>query len=1735
MFLRKTRKPIAVFFLLLIIHSTLAPSLSYALTAGPTAPEFSSFEPVDTTDLVNLLSGDLAYNLPLLEVPGPAGGYPFSLSYHAGIQPNEEASWVGLGFTLNPGSITRNVNGYPDDHKEITDVDRVYWEGGERTKYSAGVSLGLANSPASVNFGLSYSQDTYLGYGVGWYLGFSASGAVYGKKFGSLGLQGGATMNVDPYTGVSGGAGIGIGAKLAQTVNANVSYGTFGLNSSVSAGLGSTQASISSQDPKVSLTVGGGYSRIQNSKAGNISTSSSGFGCDIPVYPGIAVSLGYNYTRYWSDETASIKTNGALYYPTASVSNFDQNAFDSYALPDPELNGSNANPEFQAEGSFPNYDNYYVVAQGVSGTMRPHIYKGLIFRQNIKIDGRYEVKQYKYSNSDYQNDKIEFRFNNDFSNKYIYDKGEVVDGTTVPVNAKFESSQKTGEHDNDGFYDGHLAGSQHIEWYTNNQIIQGIPDKNPRADGFREYNGGGFNRSVLPAMQIGGYMITNSSGVTYHYALPVYTFNEVVYSENVNKDKGNTFNSLKRPTKYAYQWLLTAVTGPDYVDNNFNGLADKGDVGYWVNFTYTKYASDYNWRNPGESYHIDLDNNFKNYSSGQKEVYYLESVRTASHIAVFQKSVRFDSREVTNITEGGFEPRTVTQKHPSRVICEEQCKSQYCSDGNCTNAAYTTCMQGCADAFPDPIQVKENSKSALRLDRINLYRVDDYDGGKAGLEYTIRSIDFSYDYSLAPETPNSYDFTSYSNKLGKLTLNTVKFVGKNRVSLIPPIVFSYDINESINTDAYIYSVDGSRATISIESGDISLTSKLAGGDIIKFFQAGQMKYALVRGTVPKAGGAAEMILQNLGSNPVTTGAMTSIVKTKNPPYGKNKYDIWNMYKANADDAMVEKDVNSGRLVDPVSSRATDAWSLRTITNSLGSTTVFEYESDDYSTVVLNQAYHFQIASAYVQSNKTYLRLWDDVEVNKVFKVGDPLNTLIVYNRQTGCEGFNPQISELQNTIQGFGSDNSVIIPTALQFVEDPACPGSNNFLAGHLGSSAPLFHYGGGIRVKSIKLISSTGTSITTYSYQDPANESSGVTSYEPYTLGASVQEEVTMHGRARGVYSATDRYGDGDYMKKLFKGFSKLMPLGREVPAPGVMYKHVTVKDSFINPDGHKEDMPDYSAYEFEVFDKDQVQVNAISNDFRDDVSGSYDGINYASVRKKNIVVEDYTSRIGSLKKHTRYNRSGSVVSKVAETTYGYLHDATPDDNRKYFEKLSAFNHQGLIQETFIDIKFRDQIALWGLVSRRHQYPNIRVSETNVNYLTGIKSVTRNLAFDFYAGNVSKQLNYDSYGNAYLTESEAAYHHYANMGFKVLNNTNRNMLTQNGASYSYVVDKQKILNNDPSGKTGLLTAGIQTWSDRTPVIGLTNQPGIWRMSSSFLWNGNSDLQSDGSYPIDGFSPYQFNAISDVANANWLRTSQITLYDAYSHALEAKDVNGNYAATIMDIAQQKVIASAAPASYQEIACSGAENLIGTSGKDGGVARGDGNPSASHSHTGKYSLLVGSGAKGFNYTLNAATTDLSKKYRASVWVYAPGYAETQTDLNKIELYYKIGELETKVSPVLQKNKSKSWYLLNIDINPSAAGQVYVGVRNNSQRGVYFDDFRVHPLDASMTSYVYDPVSDEVSYILDNKNLYTHYEYDAMGRVIRITRENLNFDFGNGKETFKADRILQEMHYNYGPAH
>ncbi|OQP63235.1 hypothetical protein A3860_25435 [Niastella vici] len=109
----RTKKCTAWFFLIIFGIETFFPGMAYALTSGPTQPEMQKFKPAGDSEMVDLFTGNFKYNIPLVDV----GGYPLNLSYGSGEGMEDEASWVGFGWSLNPGAINRTVRGLPDDFK----------------------------------------------------------------------------------------------------------------------------------------------------------------------------------------------------------------------------------------------------------------------------------------------------------------------------------------------------------------------------------------------------------------------------------------------------------------------------------------------------------------------------------------------------------------------------------------------------------------------------------------------------------------------------------------------------------------------------------------------------------------------------------------------------------------------------------------------------------------------------------------------------------------------------------------------------------------------------------------------------------------------------------------------------------------------------------------------------------------------------------------------------------------------------------------------------------------------------------------------------------------------------------------------------------------------------------------------------------------------------------------------------------------------------------------------------------------------------------------------------------------------------------------------------------------------------------------------------------------------------------------------------------------------------------
>ena len=196
--MKNKRKFIACFLLVTFVTEITMPSITYALTDGPSLPEASGFASADNSNLVDLFSGDFGYTIPLMDV----GGYPITLSYAANPSMEQEASWVGLGWSLSPGSISRNLRGLPDDFSG-ENVEKIFKTKENKTYgielYPSIEVFGKGKSLGKFGGGIFYNSYKGMGLTFGWQFSRAVGGA---GKFGTtanlginLNSQEGADIN----------------------------------------------------------------------------------------------------------------------------------------------------------------------------------------------------------------------------------------------------------------------------------------------------------------------------------------------------------------------------------------------------------------------------------------------------------------------------------------------------------------------------------------------------------------------------------------------------------------------------------------------------------------------------------------------------------------------------------------------------------------------------------------------------------------------------------------------------------------------------------------------------------------------------------------------------------------------------------------------------------------------------------------------------------------------------------------------------------------------------------------------------------------------------------------------------------------------------------------------------------------------------------------------------------------------------------------------------------------------------------------------------------------------------------------------------------------------------------------------------------------------------------------------------------------------------------------------------
>lgn len=638
MHMRQARRWLCLLVLAPLVGS---PNL-WAQTSGATAPEVTQFEPVDITDLVNLHTGDFQYAIPVMAIPSaPGGSYPLSLNYHAGIRYDQEASWVGLGWNLSPGSIARMVRQLPDDYH----AERIRTYNDFGVIYSREVGFSINGVRAGVSWDNTGGFGGYLGYAnvtlnyyrsgngdVNWAVGVGLAQL----EFGNLGINAGIQIG-------SGGVDGNISASYAK---GPLSFGAdwsskSGVSASASLSSGLTGVSLSS-DGTLGISNFSGFSAFSHASFDSgTRTQTSGFSLNAFIslkfqktrttqteYQG---AFGYIHTdkvagsafaqdflnanQFPGGGANPLAYDGALedfdiplnepeapsYLDTQRFLNLDfhiQDYEQSNARRDDEYSDRAA---LESDFAATSFDLFNVAAQGLNAVARPMMSQRGFLRPTNKLLAHRFTAEDSWRMHPYRSFLDRIRDGNSPFNAY---HGWVSSNPEAPSNQqpRYWQGFQTAVEDNMVF----LNDQGLVE--THPMLANGL-----QADHFShgiQHRANRIRYETDPqTKRIVRIIVTRANGVRYIFGLHkpgkiTYGAAPKVSEKHFSKSAESTnapsaqdqWSSSDLPP-YAYAWHIAAIEAPSYVDRGQPGY-DQADFGTYINFQYGMASANYYFSTP---------------------------------------------------------------------------------------------------------------------------------------------------------------------------------------------------------------------------------------------------------------------------------------------------------------------------------------------------------------------------------------------------------------------------------------------------------------------------------------------------------------------------------------------------------------------------------------------------------------------------------------------------------------------------------------------------------------------------------------------------------------------------------------------------------------------------------------------------------------------------------------------------------------------------------------------------------------------------------------------------------------------------------------------------------------------------------------------------------------------------------------------------------------------------------
>jgi hypothetical protein len=340
----------------------------------------------------------------------------------------------------------------------------------------------------------------------------------------------------------------------------------------------------------------------------------------------------------------------------------------------------------------------------------------------------------------------------------------------------------------------------------------------------------------------------------------------------------------------------------------------------------------------------------------------------------------------------------------------------------------------------------------------------------------------------------------------------------------------------------------------------------------------------------------------------------------------------------------------------------------------------------------------------------------------------------------------------------------------------------------------------------------------------------------------------------------------------------------------------------------------------------------------------------------------------------------------------------------------------------------------------------------------------------------------------------------------------------------------------------------------------LTGLRGNWRGYKSWAYMTNRDYdasdvrtRTDGTF--ENFSAlWDYDAqegryVLDQSSTRWVEAGEITKYSPFGQELENKNPLDQYSSAMYGYNHTLPTAVASNATYGEMYFDGFEEYgfadlmlaaspcpalkmaVQTAVLDNNTAAFD----MSQHHSGHYSIKLDAAS---DLELNTAldvdiitahpfdenTTYVTKpqddigafkpspgKYVVGLWVKEDADAFT-TSYDDVSIDVELKDANNQVTTVTLQPKGKiieGWQRIEgyVEINSDHKSMKII-FKGSDQNTTFVDDFRFHPFNGNMKSYVYDYRSLRLMAELDENNYATFYEYDQEGSLQRVKKETIN---------------------------